>query len=233
MRESRTKAGCALVAIAALALSAGCSGSTKKGAAPSPTPLTVAKAQALADAAVLTDADMTGYTSEKQTHDASDDASDARIATCLGITKPTYLARNFGTAFTKGAIEVDSSADVASTAEAARSELTAMTGPKAEACIKTEFTSLIAGEGGTVSSFSLTPVTIDVPGSDGAFGYRMAIKATGGGQTLEFNGFDIGALVGPAEIDVTMIDSSGASGFTLDQGVALLKTVSDRAKAAA
>ena len=241
MRETRRTTALALTAVAVLAMTAACNGSKKHTTTPSPSqsptptavPVTAAQARALANAGVLTPADMPGYTAKRQTHDASDDASDARIQTCLGIAKPTYLARNFGTAFSKGPLEVDSSADVAPTADAAKAELAALTGDKAQPCLKTEFRSLIAAQGGTVTSLSLDPVTVTVPGADAAFGYRIAITATGGGQTLQFTGFDIGALAGSAELDITAIDTSGSTAFTLDDGVALLKKVTDRAKAAA
>jgi hypothetical protein len=232
MRCTRRSTALALASTAVLLLTAGCGGSSKK-ASPSPTPLTTAKAQALATAAVLTEADIPGYQAEKQTHDADDEAFDTRVATCLGLAKPTYLARDFGTAFTKGSLEIDSSADVAPSAAAARTELQALTGSKAEGCLKVEFTTLVAASGGTVKTFTIAPVTISVPGSDAVFGYQMDFAANAGGQALSFSGYDVGSLVGQVEIDLTVIDSSGSSSFTLDQAVALLQKATDRTKAAA
>jgi hypothetical protein len=232
MRCTRRSTALALAATAVLVLSAGCGGSSKK-ASSSPTPLTTAKAQALATAAVLTEADLPGYKAEKQSHDAEDEAFDTRVATCLGLAKPTYLARDFGTAFTKGSLEIDSSADVAPSAAAGLIELQALTGSKAEGCLKAEFTTLIAASGGTVKAFTLTPMTINVPGADAVFGYKLDFAANAGGQALSFTGYDVGSLVGQVEIDVTVIDSSGSSSFGLDQAVALLSKVTDRTKAAA
>ena len=233
MREPRRTTGLAVAAVALLAMTAGCSDDGKKKATSTPSPLTSAQAQALASAAVLTEADMPGYSAEKQTHDADDDAMDARVATCLGLAKPAYVARDFGTGFTKGDLEIDSSADVAPSAAVAKTELAALTGSKAEGCLRTEFESLVSSSGGRVTSFEITPVTIDVPGADGSFGYKMEFSATAGGQRIAFSGYDVGSLVGPVEIDISVIDSSGGSGFSLDAAVALLKTVTDRAKAAA
>jgi hypothetical protein len=233
MRETRRTTGSAVLAAAVLALTAACGDDGGAKATATPTPLTAAQATTLAAAAVLTAADLPGYTAEKQTHDADDDAMDARLATCLGYAKPTYLARDFGTAFSKGSIEIDSSADVAPSVAVAKEELAALTSSKAEGCLKAEFEDLVASSGGTVTSFEMTPVTIDVPGADDAFGFSLRFAATAGGQRIAFSGYEVGSLVGPVEIDVSVIDSSGGSTFSLDAAVALLRKVTDRTKAAA
>jgi hypothetical protein len=109
-----------VLALCAAAAVTGCGGgtpppsSTKPSASTAATAaaLTLAKAKTLAAAAVLTGADLPGHTTQAQTHSASNDVLDAKMATCLGVTVSTYLTRNDGTAFSKGELEIDSSADV-------------------------------------------------------------------------------------------------------------------------
>lgn len=234
MRATRLPTTLAVGAAALLSLLTACGGSAKTSSPNrTPAPLTAEKGQALATAAVLTGADMPGFTPKKQTHDASDVASENRITSCLGRGTPTYLARDFGTSFTRGRLEVDSSADVAQGSAAARADLAAITGSKAKGCLETEFGSLLSTSGATLTSFSLTPETIVVPGSAAAFAFKIAIAGTAGGQRLNIRGYQVGCLVGQVEIDVDVIDFSGSAAFTLDQAVALLKTVTDRTKAAA
>lgn len=237
MRITQGRAAVAVIAV--LLLTVGCGSDDKKDASSTPTPtatptpLTAAQAQVLAKAAVLTEADMPGYKAEKETHDTDDQATEERVATCLGLPKPTYVARDFGTTFSKGDVEVESSADVAPTAAAARTELEALTGEKAEGCLKTEFEQLVGVSGGAVTKFELTPVDITVNGADDAFGFKLEFAASAAGQTLAFTGYDVGALVGQVEIDVSVFDSSGSGGFTVEQATALLQKVTDRTRAAA
>jgi hypothetical protein len=233
MRSTHRQAALAVVATALLVLTAACSSDSKKSSGPTPTPLSTPQAQALASAAVLTAADMPGYKAEPETHDADDQASEDRVVTCLGLGKPSYLARNFGTSFSKGTLEVQSSADVAHSAAQARTELAALTGSKAEGCLKAEFAQLVSGSGGSITKFELTPIEVSVNGADDTFGYKLEFSASAAGQTLTFSGFDLGALVGQVEVDIQVFDSSGTPGLTTDQAEALLQKVTDRTKAAA
>ncbi len=222
---------CALLALT------GCSGGSSvssKTAAPTPTatPLTATAAAAQAKAAILTTADLPGYAATKQTHDAGDDANDAKLATCLGVPAPTYLARDSGTSFTKGEVEVDSSADVAKTAAAGKAELAAFTGATAPGCLKDVLSSVVGASGLTVTTFTAEPQTVTVVGSDAAFGYKLAFTGTTQGRTIEFSGFETGALVGQVEVSVSVI-ASAASRYPLANAVGLLTTAVGRVKTAA
>lgn len=197
-----------------------------------PVVLTLAKAKILAAAAVLTEADLPGYTAEAQTHDASDDAIDAKMDTCLGVPASTYLTRNFGTAFTKDMLEVDSSADVATSAADAKKQLADRTSSKVPACLKSQLAAALSSSGFTVTSLSAQPVSVTIPGSDGAFAYTMVVAGTVQGSTVELRGFVSGALVGQVEVGVSVIAPSPTT-FTLEQTTALLTKATERTKAAA
>lgn len=218
-----------VLALTATVALAGCAGSsTAKKAKPA---LTAEKAKVVAAAGVLTDADLPGYTSEAQTHDASDDASDKALATCLGIPVGTFLARDFGKAFHKGTLEVDSSVDIATSAKDAQAQLAAISGGKGVGCLKTLLGGLIGSSGATVTSIELTPVSPAVQGADGSFGYQIAVALTAAGQTVTIKGFELGALVGQVEIDITDI-ATGGEPLGLEDSVALLNKVVARVTAA-
>jgi len=200
-------------------------------AAPTTVALTLAKAKILAAAAVLTDADLPGYTTNAQTHDASNDELDAKMATCLGVTTPTYLTRNFGTAFSKGDLEIDSSADVATSTADAKKQLADMTSSKAPDCLKSQLTAALASSGFIVTSFSAKRGAVTVPGSDAAFIYTMALTGTVQGRNVELRGFNAGSLVGQVEVGLSVFAPS-ATTFTLEQTTALLTKATERTKTA-
>jgi hypothetical protein len=180
---------------------------------------------------VLTDADLPGYTTKAQTHEASNDELDAKMATCLGVTAPTYLTRNFGTAFSKGELEIDSSADVATSTADAKKQLADMTSSKAPGCLKSQLTAALASSGLTVTSFSAQHASVTIPGSDAAFIYTMALTGTVQGRNIELRGFNAGSLVGQVEVGLSVFAPS-ATTFTLEQTTALLTKATERTKAA-
>jgi hypothetical protein len=150
----------------------------------------------------------------------------------MGLPTPAhYLARNFGTAFTKGTEEADSSADVATSAAVARQDMQALTGPKAAPCFKQQIGPALSADGLTVKSFSAQLVAVHVAGADASFGYNYAIDATASGHPVQIRGFEIGALVGQVEIDLTVIGTPPLS-ISLAQGQRLAATSVSRLKAA-
>ena len=225
MRANHRSAALALVAAVVLAMTSACGGSDK------PKPLSTPKAQEVVKVGVLTAADMPGYKAEDQEADPDDEKSDEHVATCLGLAKPSYVARNPGRSFTKGDLEVESTADVASSASQAKAELKAFGTDKAEGCLKDEFNSLLKESGGTISRFELTPQTISVKGADDTFAYKLDFGATIAGQNLTFSGIAVGALVGQVELEVNAFDPTGSGSFGIDQAVPLLQKVVDRTKA--
>ena len=226
-----------LAASASIALT-GCGGgssktdSTAHSPTPAPTPLALAQGKKIAAAGILSTADLPGYAAKPATPDASDDEADAQVATCTGTPKQTYLTRNGGLEFTKGSREVDSSADVASTAEMAAASLTEFTGSKGPSCFESVFKSLIEKEGATIVSFSAKPTPVTIAGADQAFLFKLDIKAKAGTQTVELHGFESGALVArQVEISVSTLDSATET-FTQSETTDLLTTATQRAKAA-
>lgn len=219
-----------VVVLGAAATLAACSSSGSRPTPPSPTPLSTAKAQQLAAAGVLKSSDLTGYASKAQTHSASDVAMERAVRTCLGIPAAHYLARNFGTAFTRTDLEIDSSADVVASAADAQQDLHALSGSRAPGCLQQTLRQAAATGGASASSLSVTPTNVSVPGSDAAFGYRLSVDVTAGTQSVRITGYDIGALVGQVEINLS-IEATGPTAFTLSQGVALATTATARVRA--
>lgn len=154
-----------------------------------------------------------------------------RLQACVGRPRPTYLARNKGLAFTKGNVEIDSSADVVDSAASAAADLGALKANGAT-CLRSELTSVLAAQGVTVTSFSAKPVRLMVARADGAFGFRLAMSATAGSRHMAFRGYQLGAVVGAAELDVSVFLTGNAS-FPLTTAVALLRTVARRSRAVA
>lgn len=224
---------CAAVALTGCGSSQSTTSTTSSAATAAPTPvaLTLTKAKVLAAAAVLTDADLPGYATNAQTHKASNDELDAKMATCLGVTAPTYLTRNFGTAFSKGDLEIDSSADVATSTADAMNQLAGMTSSKAPDCLKSQLTAALASSGFTITSFSAQHPSVTIPGSDAAFIYMIALTGTVQGRNVELGGFNAGSLVGQVEVGLSVFAPS-ATTFTLEQTTALLTKATERTKAA-
>jgi hypothetical protein len=233
---SRARLAAALCALLALA---GC-GSSSDGdgakATPSSSPttasLTAAQAKAAAAAAILTAADLPGYAVEAQEADPEDAADDAALAACIGVAKPTYLTRDLGRSFSKGDLEVDSSADVATSAAAAKAELDAYISPKGVDCVRTQLSAYFTKQGLTVGSFTATPTSVTVPGADAVFAFEIALDASApDGSKLQLRGFEMGSLVGQVEVSLTAIGTP-TTNLTLAEAQALLATSTDRVKSA-
>jgi len=237
MRTSRHPS-LVLATSAVLALTAACNGGGTKGSGATPTPtstataLTSEQATALAAAGVLTDADMPGFTGEAQTQDADHEAAEARLASCLGLGAPSYVARDLGRSFTKGDLEVHSTADVVGSAAQAQEELAAFTGAKAEPCFKAELTKAATASGGSLTSFDVSPREVSVQHVDDAFFLRSAFTIATPEQTFRLEGYELGAAVGQVEVSISVVGGAGSLGLTPDDAVALLERVAERVRAA-
>jgi hypothetical protein len=106
-----------------------------------------------------------------------------------------------------------------------------MRSSKAPACLEKVLRSVLGSSGATVDSFSAKPVPVSVAGSDGGFGYQMAISTSSQGQRLTLTGYEIGTLVGQVELDLSVI-ASAASDVTLADTTALMSTATARVRAA-
>jgi hypothetical protein len=223
-------------ALLCLALLTGCAGSSGDAArstpSPTPSPLTLAQAKDVAAAGVLTTADLPGYEVAAQEADSDKEDFEAQLATCLGVTKPTYFAKDPGRSFSKDELEVDSSVDVAPTREAAKADVAALASAKAPDCVKAQFTKEFGGSGLDVTSFVITPATISVPLSQATAAYRYSIDASSEGQPVAIRGVLLSAAVGQAEISLAST-SSPAAALTLDELTALLVKAAARVDAKA
>jgi hypothetical protein len=190
-------------------------------------PLTKAQAKRLAAAAILRKADLPGYTA---TQAEPDDGSGDELLACLETKEPTYLVHNFGTGYTKGGLEIDSSADVAKSVSAARKEMAAYTSDKALRCVKGFMMKTFADTGAKVSNDTTERVDPKIPGADGAFGFRVAVTLSGPGGTTDLTMLVLGALVGQVEIALSSVETN-SSDFTLENADALLATSVRRVRA--
>jgi hypothetical protein len=165
--------------------------------------ITTAKAKKLAKAGALTTKDLPGFDAAPQPADPKDAANERAVYKCLGAKVPTYAARNLGTAFTSGPLEVDSSADVISTVAAAKADLKAFTSDRAADCFKKALTRSFRQQGAVVSSVAVTPISVKVSGADAVIAYRYTAKATVQGQQLKLVGHELDILVGQTEISIS------------------------------
>lgn len=212
--------------------SANTSGASTPASSHTHAALTAAQARQLAAAAILRRSDLPGYAAKPESHTAQDVSDENSGRACLGLPTPVhYLARNFGIGFSKGATEVDSSADVAVSVTQARRELRALTSPKETRCFKRQIGPALASNGLSVKSFSTTLTHAVVPGADGVFAYRFAIKAAASGRQLNLEGYEVGALVGQVEIDVTVTGVPPLS-VTFKQAQRLTAVAASRVKTA-
>jgi hypothetical protein len=223
------------IAVGVAACSSGSSSNAHSASTPttshSAAALTVQEAKTLAAAAILRDADMPGYTAKPGTHDATDVRSEAQEQRCLGLPPQQFRARDFGKEFTKGDLEVDSSADVASSVADGKQQLAAITGSKAKGCLKQALDAIVAASGGTVRSFSANLVPATIADADAAFAYQLSVQAAFNGQAVTIAGYEVGTLVGQVEVD-TQATGTAPLPLTLAQAEHLAQISTSRERAA-
>lgn len=189
------------------------------------------QAKKLAKAGVLTTKDLPGYTAEALTEDAGDVADEKAYFKCLGAKYPTFLARNLGLTYSKGELNIDSSADVASSVSAAKADLKAIKSSKAPACYKKGITAFLKRTGFTVKSVSVERSSVTVKGADGATAFHIRAEIQFQDMLFRLDGYDVSVLVGQTEITVSpgRLDGKAPS---LKQSVALAEKVAKRVRAA-
>lgn len=189
------------------------------------------QAKKLAKAGVLTKADLPGYSAEAQTEDAGDVADEKAYFKCLGAKYPAFLARNLGYTYTKGELNIDSSADVASSVSTAKADLKAIKSSKAPACYKKGIVAFLKRSGFTVKSASVERSAVTVKGADGATAFHIRAEILLGDMAFKLDGYDVSVLVGQTEITVSpgRLDGKEPS---LKQSVALAEKVAKRVRAA-
>ena len=154
----------------------------------------------LAAAGVLKASDLPGYVAEtQQTQNPNDQVLDQRVNLCLGLPAADYLVWNLGTNFTKGAVSINSSVEVAPSLAQAKAKLAAYMSTKAPGCFKQVMTATLAAFHVTLNSLTATPLSLDVSGADAVFGYQIGAVISMNGRVARYRGFQLYALVGQLE----------------------------------
>ena len=187
-----------------------------------------AKAEKVAQAAVLAPKDMPGYKAEAL---AGDRTRESKRDSCLGLKAPAYLVRNFGVAYANGTLTIDSNADVAPSVAAATKEIKVYQSTKGPACYEQLLRADLADASLTPTEVKVSKAAVHVAGADDAFAYRVEIKATGPSGPLTLTGWQVGSRVGPVTLGVTTLEMN-TSTLTLQQVETLAGIAAVRAKAA-
>ena len=159
------------------------------------------KATLLADSGVLRAADLPGFTAEPQSLDGSDDLAEENLYTCLRAPRPTFVARNPGSVWTRAAERIFSSADVVASAKAAKQDIIAAKSGVAPNCFLEHLFGVVGGPGSSTSGRA-DGVPATVKGADSAFAVKVTITLTDAKGTTELNGYLVGAAVGAVRISV-------------------------------
>ena len=236
------------VALAAVALAAGCGGSSASGAsgaaspsaAASEAPLTAAQARTIATAAQLQPSDLPGYTEDKSSAgDAkAPDATEKEAQACVtGSADPHYLADVKSSDFSKGTgpsqLQVSSETQLVATHAQGAAEFAKLDDPATLTCLNAALKKVIAAQaaGSTFEGELKRVETTDDFGSDGAARFVLdgALKAQG--ITVKMH-IDLDqALVGRAELTVTSF-AVGDTPLSSSDRDRLISAVVDRARAA-
>lgn len=191
--------------------------------------ITRTEAQQLAKAGVLTKSDLPKYDVERRTRDASDDEFDAALYACLGAKVPKYLARNPGRSFILGALTIDSTADVLTTARAAKADFSRLKSKKGPACYQKVLGEFL-GRFAEVQSVTVKRVPVVVANAQDAFAYKVNAALLIDGDELTLDGYLLSARVGPTEIIVSPGRFNGGSA-SLKQTKSLANKVAKRVAA--
>ncbi len=173
-------------------------------------PAELRKATQFADAGVLLAADLPGFTGETQAIDTSDDRAEEALYTCLRAPRPTYVARNPGSVWTKGAQRIASAADVLTSPKAAKQDLIASKSGLAPTCFREYLLGQLAGDGMSVSAQS-DGLPVTVKGSDGAFAVKVTISVSDANTSTKLIGYLVGTVVGSVQISVLSLQTDGST----------------------
>jgi hypothetical protein len=198
--------------------------SPSPSASGSPEPaISPAHARRLATAAVLLDSDLPGFNAHPQPAAA---ATDRAFYNCVGITYPVYLRRAYGTAFTKGRLEIDSSADVVASAAQAADQAKALNTARAATCYNDGLKASLEEKGSNITDVTTTLVPVSVPGAADAFAYHVIIKRTGFNGAGGLDIYTVLARVGQTQITIT--DNMTDTPASLDEAAKLAAIVAGR-----
>jgi hypothetical protein len=190
--------------------------------------LSTSQAKKLAKAAVLTPKDLKGWEFEASKVEPGDNADEKAMYKCLGLAKPSFTARNRGYSISSPSqpLEIDSSADVASSTARATAYLKAQQSKKGASCAKKLIVDGLTGLGAQDVKVSVKQVPITVAGADRDVAFHVAVSGTG----LAIDGYVIEAQVGRTEISVSPVRFDGSKP-SLAQSRALTETLVKRVRA--
>lgn len=189
------------------------------------------QAKKSAKAAVLHAGDLPGYATVAVTMDPEAMEAEQAFYKCTGVKLPTFAFRNFGAAFGLDNDEIDSSADVASSAKAAKKAFHALTSSKAAACWKKVVTKQTVDDGGAVDALKVTAVKVSVPGADDVTALHLTGKFYSDRTLVHIDSYQLTGLIGPVEFSLA---STGyeTKAPSLSKLEALARTVVKRVHAA-
>ncbi len=187
--------------------------------------ITKAQARKIVSAGVVKKTDVRGFTAEKNVADPADDATEKALYTCLGGKPPKEVLVKDGPTLSKGPQTIDSSAAVIATLRQAKADVKLARSKKAPRCLKKAFIASAEADGVVVHSVRVKAIPVSVRDADVAFGYSYEIIASFEGNLVAIHGYDLNALVGQTELNVSIARYAGPPP-NLKQGVSLLtKTV--------
>jgi hypothetical protein len=185
-------------------------------------------AKKLAKAGALTAKDLKGWEFEASEVSPTDAKDEAALFKCLGLSKPSFTARNrgFDIASPNLAREIDSYVDVASSTARAKAYMTALQSKKGASCLDKAITAQFTDLGAPNVKVTVKAVKITVAKADQDAAFH--IVASVGGIPLE--GYMIAARVGQTVVHVDPVQFDGTNA-SLAQGKSLIQTAVKRVRA--
>jgi hypothetical protein len=159
------------------------------------------RAKKSAHAAVLTAKDLPGYLAVAVTPDPDPASGKAEKSfyKCTGNKAPTYVFRDYGTAFDTDAVEIDSSADIAPSAKAARKDFRAWNSSKSAACFKKVTTDVANSSGGAVDALTVKAMKAHVSGADAVTALHLKGKFYADRSMVHLDSYQLTGIVGNVE----------------------------------
>ena len=199
-----------LVGVAVAAAAAACGASSKGGS--TDRPWSTSRAEAFANAVILTPVDVAGFTGSPHHETAAEINNVAQLATCAGAVDPVRRTVDVHSDdYSRGSglqvQSVGSSVDVLPSASLAEQDFAKFTAPSASSCVSAYAARALAQTStspavrfGSPSAMTLTPP----PGTaTNSFGYRFVIPLSAPGVKVSVYVDLLFHRVGPAEVAFT------------------------------
>lgn len=161
----------------------------------------------LAAAGLLQKTDLPGWSASPIQHNAGDDPFEQDLYRCLGVPAQRFLARNYGTAFTKDKSEIDTSVDIVESAAMAHDTAQAARGAKGPECFGSEIAATSKNDGAALKGLTVAPVVASIPGADEVFAFHITAKILNTGGPVDI--YILDASVGRTELTVSEVIPGG------------------------